>query len=106
MKIDKEQVNKLKQLDRIEYKQEMLKIFGFFNTGSIIVLILYIFGAMMLFTFAMSLESEGSWIIILILACFVLLFSLCLFLAKIIDNRVDKMVEELDDKYFKVEVKK
>lgn len=116
MKITKEQFNKLDQLDRIEFRQRIDLILerysgGFLGNN-------YLMGVLILATLLLSVGSLGyigigellflklakSGAVIFCVLFYLLIFELIAYIVKRIYR--NKYVKELEEEYFKIEIKK
>ena len=114
MKIDKEKFNKLKQLDRIEFRQKLnyineyfggFSVFGFINFSMIIMgfLLLLVLSSYNISKelFVSALNLIQPTLQLLLFGIFIiLLLDIVSFILKI------KRLRELEEEYFSVEVKK
>ncbi len=114
MKIDKEKFNKLKQLDRIEFRQKLnyineyfggFSVFGFINFSMIIMgfLLLLVLSSYNISKelFVSALNLIQPTLQLLLFGIFIiLLLDIVSFILKI------KRLRELEEEYFKIEVKK
>ncbi len=111
MEIDKEKFNKLKQLDRIEYRQKLNRIEkeegGMFDFVLALMIISTIF-----LTGAVIIQEFGRFSLTLYEAgTNTMYFAMFLFIIHIIFKMVQhyrqyKLKEKLEKEYFKIEVKK
>ena len=114
MKIDKEKFNKLKQLDRIEYRQKLEEInlkCGKINLPGFINHSVYILGFILLLaisSYSINKEMFVSFLnIILPLSKLLLIVGFIIFIMDILGFFVKhKKINELNEEYFLVEVKK
>jgi len=110
MKIDKEKFNKLKQLDRIEFRQRLERIEGIgFSLINLIWYILIITGVFMVGSTS-TIENETA-LLFSQLTTFFLSLTFVLIILHILISLVfylmrKKDLEELEEEYFSVEVKK
>lgn len=114
MKIDKEKLNSLKQMDRIEYRQKLNEIkesFDGLNFPSFINSSLYLLGFVLVLAFSSYNISKELFVsifnifaplarLIMIIGIFILLIDIgAAFLKK-------KEMRKLNEEYFSVEIKK
>ena len=108
MKIDKEKFNKLKQLDRIEFRQKYKEIpdgsgmYSLINVAFFIAILGTILGAV----FYNSGQVELLNLAELFLNISLILFVVGAMVSFVLLIHVKKKIEELEQEYFKVEVKK
>ena len=106
MKIDKKQFNKLKQLDRIEFRQKLnsIKEFGFNFQDCfwyiLIISTIFLIGGKILGNF----QFIDVSIVLFLFAIFICFIDICLIIGCTIIRH--KEMKILMEEYFKVEVKK
>jgi uncharacterized Tic20 family protein len=112
MKINEKILNKLKQLDRIEFrqkfdiieKQNSLYFSISITIGFVIIFVLLILGNITLYI------QDKNLLYINIFKTLFISWGLSLILAMIIDSiilfRMFRQIKELEEEYFKIEVKK
>ncbi len=106
MKIDKENFNKLKQLDRIEYRQRWNQISEIgFSFGNVLFYILIMFSIFSVGAILSQNSSIASLALDLLTISAVLLFVEILLVIGF-SYKKSKLRRELNNEYFKVEVKK
>lgn len=112
MKIDKEQFDKLKQLDRIEFRQREDRIKKLSGTNPLEGYVLGIMGLVILSTLIILKQiSSQVYVELLYIGLLAMVFSILLMVISLLTGVAilfikSKLLKELQEEYFKVEVKK